>query len=68
MPEERLCEQAFFVRSAQQLAHRDNLLGYGYIGRRSTINPFAPFSFPNRVFPLGDDRENGKIVLQGLPH
>ncbi|AAO54973.1 hypothetical protein BKM09_022155 [Pseudomonas amygdali pv. morsprunorum] len=31
MPKERLCEQALFVRSAQQLAHRDNLLGYGHI-------------------------------------
>ncbi|QDW03649.1 hypothetical protein FFH21_028830 (plasmid) [Pseudomonas sp. KBS0707] len=26
-PKERLCEQALFVRSAQQLAHHDNLPG-----------------------------------------
>ncbi|KPX48249.1 Uncharacterized protein ALO37_05112, partial [Pseudomonas savastanoi pv. glycinea] len=35
-PKERLCEQALFVRSAQQLAHHDNLPGYGYIG--GTLN------------------------------
>ncbi len=48
MPEERLCKQAFFRRSARQLAHRDDLLGHGYLPASWKVS----YSLMNRHFKM----------------